>query len=51
MAKRRSFTSLKPQNARILGYATIVVGSALLWDGYEAAGKPRPFATKFLPGP
>lgn len=38
------------RTALLGGYGFIVLGSALLWDAYEARGKARPFFTKFLPG-
>jgi hypothetical protein len=33
------------------GYAAVAFGSWLLWQAYEARGRHRPFAAKFLPGP
>lgn len=33
------------------GYAAVALGSWLLWQAYEARGRRRPFAAKFLPGP
>lgn len=32
------------------GVLAIVVGSYLLYDAFEARGRPRPFVTKLLPG-
>lgn len=32
------------------GIAALVVGSWLLWQAYEARGRQRPYALKWLPG-
>lgn len=39
-----------PQAAKLAGVACIVVGAFLLYDAYDARGKSRPFALRFLPG-
>lgn len=33
------------------GVVMVAVGSWLLYDAYEARGRNRPFALRFLPGP
>jgi hypothetical protein len=33
-----------------VGVAALVVGSYLIWEGYEGRGMSRPFALRFLPG-
>jgi hypothetical protein len=38
------------QQKVVVGAALIVAGSWLLHEGYEKAGRKRPFLTKFLPG-
>jgi hypothetical protein len=44
-------TPLRADHARLLGLALTATGSWLLWSAYEARGRPRPWALKFLPGP
>lgn len=36
--------------AKMLGVVCIVAGSWLLYDAYEARGKSKPYAMKWLPG-
>lgn len=38
------------RTAQLLGVAFVVAGSWLLYDAYEARGRTRPFAFKWLPG-
>lgn len=38
------------QLAQYGGIAALVVGSWLLWQAYEARGRQRPYALKWLPG-
>lgn len=40
-----------PNLAKWGGYAAVALGSWLLWQAYEARGRTRPWAAKFLPGP
>ena len=49
MAKR-FIPGIPPAKARVAGAVAIVVGSVLLWDGYEGSGRDRPFWTRLLPG-
>ncbi len=50
MSRRRRPWIADRRTALYGGMAAYVIGSLLLWDAYENRGKPRPFATKFLPG-
>jgi hypothetical protein len=34
----------------MLGVACVIAGSFLLYDAYEARGKSKPYAMKWLPG-
>jgi hypothetical protein len=38
------------RTAKLLGVACVIAGSWLLYDAYEARGKSKPFAMKWLPG-
>jgi hypothetical protein len=38
------------QVALYAGIAALCLGSWLLYDAYEARGRQRPFAARFLPG-
>lgn len=38
------------RTAKMLGVTCIIAGSWLLYDAYEARGKSKPFAMKWLPG-
>lgn len=38
------------RTAQLAGYGFVLVGAFLLWDAYEARGRPRPFVSRFLPG-
>jgi hypothetical protein len=38
------------QQRAAAGAAAVVLGAWLLHTAYEGAGKPRPFALRFLPG-
>lgn len=49
MAKRDHLIQDR-QLERACGYALIIAGAWLLYDGYERRGVSRPFLTKFLPG-
>jgi hypothetical protein len=36
--------------AKLLGIVCVLAGSYLLYDAYEARGRSKPWAAKFLPG-
>lgn len=36
--------------AQWAGYTAVAVGTWLLWQAYEARGRSKPFAARFLPG-
>jgi hypothetical protein len=38
------------RTAVLLGAASLALGAWLIYDAYDARGKPRPFALHFLPG-
>lgn len=38
------------QQKAAAGVVLVIAGAWLLHEAYEGAGKPRPFALKFLPG-
>lgn len=38
------------RTAQTLGVVFLVAGSYLLYDAYEARGRTKPFALKWLPG-
>ena len=38
------------RTAQMLGVVFLVAGSWLLYDAYEARGRSKPFAMKWLPG-
>lgn len=41
---------MNPQQKVYAGAAAVALGSWLLYQGYEKAGRKRPFWTKLLPG-
>lgn len=41
---------LSAKATRTLGVTALIVGSWLLHEGFEGAGKGRPWALKLLPG-
>lgn len=38
------------RTAKLAGVTCMVLGAWLLYDAYDARGKSRPFALRFLPG-
>lgn len=38
------------QQKAAAGVALVILGAWMLHEAYEGAGRPRPFALKFLPG-
>lgn len=38
------------RTAQLAGVALIVLGAYCLYDAYDARGRQRPFALRFLPG-
>lgn len=41
---------MTPQQKVVTGAALLCIGSWLLYEGYEKAGRKRPFIAKLLPG-
>jgi hypothetical protein len=44
-------SGLRPRQAVTVGVLLTAAGSWLLFEGYEQAGRPRPWLLRFLPGP
>lgn len=42
---------MTPQAKVYAGAAALVLGSWLLYEGFEGSGRRRPFWARFLPGP